>query len=298
MAGWALVAGLLLSSIGLPPTRFASAQPNTVATVGTDRLTLRRGPGKEFPPFAKLQAGTKVEIEDIEGEWARVITPDGQRGYVHSNFLQIRGESAPEAGATAPEVVRPTPTATMRPPATATPRPPATATARPTERRRPATPTATPKKRNTPTPTGTPTERPQAAATDPAGPAGRSRQATAEVSALSARNAALEAELQTLRGTVTDLQAKSASAGTAPPGDQAAELARLTAIVEALTKQLEARDVSGAVAGTGSAAGSDVRQGLSGTTVGAGVLGVVVGWLLGTVLGRRSDRSKRNRIRF
>jgi len=281
----ALFATLLALSLWGPQARPAAAQANTVAVVGADRLALRRGPGKEFPGFDTLKAGTRIEIEEIEGEWARVITPNGQRGYVHSNFLQIPGE----------------PPAAVAPPVIESPRPAPTATAaRPTERKRPATltPTPTAKKRATATPSRTATKRSGAADSDATGTSERARQLSEEVSALNARNAALEAELRSAQESLAAGRASGTGPTPAAAADTPTELARLTATVDALQKQLETQTARASAAAGGGAAGADVRQGLSGTTVGAGVLGVAIGWVLGTMLGRRSDRSRRSRIRF
>jgi SH3 domain-containing protein len=53
---------------------------------------VRRGPGKQFPPFASLTPGTTVEVQEMRGEWARIATPAGHTGYVNSNFLALKTE--------------------------------------------------------------------------------------------------------------------------------------------------------------------------------------------------------------
>lgn len=282
LAGLVLFIGWAVSGIGFPGVPTAAAQTNTVAVVGADRLALRRGPGKQFPPFDSLKAGSRVEIEEIEGEWARVITPGGQRGYVHSNFLQIPGEPRPAAAATV-DSPRPAPTATA---------------ARPTERKRPPTssPTRTPRKRATPTPSSTVTRQPDPALATATAIGDRNRQLTDELSALSARNAGLEKDLRVALDALAATRAGGATVATPAAGDVSAELTRLTAAVDDLQKQL--KDRAGRASPGASATAADARQGLSGATVGAGVLGIAVGWLLGTLLGRRTDRSRRARIRF
>jgi hypothetical protein len=75
------------------------AQANTAVVAGAEHVFIRRGPGTEFPPFATLAEGTSVQIQDMHGEWARVLTVSGQSGYVNSNFLALPGEHrAPPAG--------------------------------------------------------------------------------------------------------------------------------------------------------------------------------------------------------
>jgi len=86
------VLGFLLSIffVGLPVS--AVAQGNTAVVAGAEHVFIRRGPGTEFPPFATLSEGSSVEIQEMHGEWARVVTASGQSGYVRSNFLALPGE--------------------------------------------------------------------------------------------------------------------------------------------------------------------------------------------------------------
>jgi outer membrane murein-binding lipoprotein Lpp len=96
LAGLAILA-LLAFSFGL-----ARAQANSAVVAGAAHVFIRRGPGTEFPPFATLAQGTRVEVQEMHGEWARVLTASGQSGYVNSNFLAIPGEHrAPPAAAPA-----------------------------------------------------------------------------------------------------------------------------------------------------------------------------------------------------
>jgi uncharacterized protein YraI len=106
--------GLLIFTILMPlclalvqtvrPTA-AGAQGNTAVVTGAEHVFIRRGPGTEFPPFANLSEGTKVEIQEMRGEWARVLTASGQSGYVRSNFLALPAEQHASPGA----VTSPTP---------------------------------------------------------------------------------------------------------------------------------------------------------------------------------------------
>src|ERR1041385_8898698 len=60
----------------------ARAQGTTATVTGAARVLVRRGPGKQFPPLASVTRGSTVEVQDPQGEWARVSTPAGQVGYV------------------------------------------------------------------------------------------------------------------------------------------------------------------------------------------------------------------------
>ena len=99
----------------------AGAQSNTAIVTGADHVFIRRGPGTEFPPFASLAEGAEVEVQEMRGEWARVLTASGQSGYVNSNFLALPGERpmrTPAAAVAAP--TRPAPTRAAATPTTPT----------------------------------------------------------------------------------------------------------------------------------------------------------------------------------
>lgn len=75
------------------------AQGNTAVVTGAKRLMVRRGPTKGAASFATLSKGTKVEVQEMHGEWARIVTPGRQVGYVNSNFLALPSEK-PKAAPT------------------------------------------------------------------------------------------------------------------------------------------------------------------------------------------------------
>jgi hypothetical protein len=54
---------------------------------GAASLNVRSGPGREYPSFATLKEGSKVEVEATEGSWVRIRTPAGEAGYVHKAFV-------------------------------------------------------------------------------------------------------------------------------------------------------------------------------------------------------------------
>ncbi len=92
----------------------AWGQGNTAVVTGADRVFVRRGPGTEFPPFATLTDGSTVEVLEMQGEWSRVKTANGQVGYMHSNFLALPSEAG-AAARRAPTEARPQPTAVPTP---------------------------------------------------------------------------------------------------------------------------------------------------------------------------------------
>jgi SH3 domain-containing protein len=97
----------LFSVLLLSPS-LSRAESTTATVTGTARVVVRRGPGKQFPPFATLTHGSTVEVQEVRGEWARISTAAGHTGYVNSNFLALKAETqspAPVATATASATV-------------------------------------------------------------------------------------------------------------------------------------------------------------------------------------------------
>jgi len=82
------------------------AQGSPAVIAGAELVNIRRGPGTEFPPFATLSRGNKVEIQEMRGEWARVQTASGQYGHIRITFLAPIGEQP--AAATPAEQQLPT----------------------------------------------------------------------------------------------------------------------------------------------------------------------------------------------
>lgn len=56
--------------------------------VASDRLNLRAGPGTSYEVLKSLESGDGVQVEAALEGWARVSTPDGERGFVASRFLR------------------------------------------------------------------------------------------------------------------------------------------------------------------------------------------------------------------
>jgi len=60
---------------------------------GAEALYVREGPGTEYTAFDSLPKGTEVEVQGIEGSWVAIRTPAGRTGYLHSTFLELRGNA-------------------------------------------------------------------------------------------------------------------------------------------------------------------------------------------------------------
>jgi hypothetical protein len=234
-----LPTALCLALLGGFNSTPAGAQGNPAVVTGAERLVVRRGPGRGYQPVATLSRGSTVDVQEIHGEWARIVTEQGQRGYIKSTFLVL-----------------------------------------PTEKQRHSV---------SPAVAAAPTAAATAAAPGSA--------------ALQEQNKALEAEVNSLRQELAELQNRRdatpvpAATPTPPiPEQWHAELARLATAVEGLQRRIDAR-----AAGDGVAQISPVDGGghtVSATSMLFGMIGILVGWLIGGTFGRKQERGRRSRIRF
>jgi SH3 domain protein len=241
--------------------RTAWAQPPTPAVVrGADKLVVRRGPGKKFPVFAVLNRGAKVDVQELDGEWARIVTAAGQRGYVNSTFLALPNErEKPAAHAPEPGELR------------------------------------------------TANERLHALEAELHGANDRVKALDAELRTAAERNKSLDAEVSTLQQELAALKAGGAAAPALAAGADAGalsteklqtELARLAGAVEGLQHRFDARPMSEPGLPTTTVFGEDPPPLISAAAVLLGMVGILVGWFLGGVFGRKQERGRRSRIRF
>ncbi len=91
-------------------------------------LTVRGGPGSQYPSVATIPAGEQVEIAGIseDGAWFRVILPEGSQGWVSASPALVNVSAADLRAV--PIVAAPTNTPTDTPPPTSTPVPTITPT--------------------------------------------------------------------------------------------------------------------------------------------------------------------------
>ncbi len=89
---WALIFTLI---VGLLSAGLVRAQEGPDATVRPDTLNMRHGPDTDYAIIAKLVRGTPLTLlarDDIpwNGIWVYVRTPEGQEGWVSSDYLDVR----------------------------------------------------------------------------------------------------------------------------------------------------------------------------------------------------------------
>lgn len=65
------------------------AQTAYVRSNDGNPVKLRKDPSTKNPYIDKIPAGTEVQVTEQADGWATVITPDGVRGYMMSQFLEI-----------------------------------------------------------------------------------------------------------------------------------------------------------------------------------------------------------------
>ncbi|NIO69754.1 MAG: SH3 domain-containing protein [Anaerolineae bacterium] len=131
-----------------PPTDTPSSPPTPVptptpipqpeATVATEVLNIRSGPGTNYGRVRQAQEGERLEVigRTEASDWLKILTSDGQEGWVAAEFVTVNTDLGPVAVAQAPPAPTPvpaTPTPTPAPPTPTSP-PEATPTPRPAYR--------------------------------------------------------------------------------------------------------------------------------------------------------------------
>lgn len=56
------------------------------------KLNMRKAPGGEV--IARIDNGSRVSVLEQEGEWLRIETEDGKKGYVSAAYIEIEGEGS------------------------------------------------------------------------------------------------------------------------------------------------------------------------------------------------------------
>jgi uncharacterized protein YgiM (DUF1202 family) len=87
--------------------RSEGAAEQKAEVFGTPTANLRAGAGVEHALKATLKEGDQVVVEKLEGEWYLVNAVDGQKGYVHKNFLKLAADATPQPVPTEPALPQP-----------------------------------------------------------------------------------------------------------------------------------------------------------------------------------------------
>lgn len=238
-----------------------AAQERGAVVRGASKVFVRRGPGMSFPPFARLAEGSVVQVKGQQGQWVRIMTTGGQMGFVNAKYLLMLDR---ESGEITP------PAADEEAPAEAAATPPAAVGERAAE-----------------APTVAPTRAPAATPT-----AARARQAAAEPTPAEPVLQATEPATKIPRLPPPEPARATMAEERAAIVD---EVRRLSDSVTALQRRIEENEP---IANGFAASGADDGSSVSGGAILLGLLGVGVGWYLGSRYGRAQERGRRSRIRF
>jgi hypothetical protein len=64
-----------------------------IAEVIAPKVNLRSGPGTSHAPVMQIQKGARLVIETKQGDWYRIITPNGGRAYVQADVIRVKNEA-------------------------------------------------------------------------------------------------------------------------------------------------------------------------------------------------------------
>ena len=66
-------------------------KPTEVAfgKVNCSKLNVRKEPSINSVPLCIIEHGTRMEISEFNGEWVKILTPDGVSGYCMREFIDL-----------------------------------------------------------------------------------------------------------------------------------------------------------------------------------------------------------------
>ena len=66
-------------------------KPTEVAfgKVNCSKLNVRKEPSINSVPLCVIEHGTRMEISEFNGEWVKILTPDGVSGYCMREFIDL-----------------------------------------------------------------------------------------------------------------------------------------------------------------------------------------------------------------
>lgn len=331
---WARGVASIVALFVLPWLGDYRAHATTAIVTGTEWVFVRRGPGNQFPPFARVPSGSTVEVQEIEGDWARIITASGQVGFIHKKFLSFPTGNEPAGYPQTPAVFREGPGSGSLPTRTPAPRtvvlrsptavpsptqppPPSPSRTRsPTRTLKPtrtATPSRTPPATRTPSATRSPTKTASPLAgtttrvlsapalpgvdTTPTGsPTGQTPLGHPDRSEGSTVPA-WEAELLALKQELVSCRQQNSQTPTLTscPEEIQRELVRLRELLEANPRT---RSLHLPPNPEPVEPATYDRHAISPIAVFLGTVGLIVGWWGGSRYARRQERARRSRLRF
>ena len=61
----------------------------TFGKVNCSKLNVRKEPSIHSNPLCIVEYGTRMEISEFNGEWVKILTPDGVSGYCMREFIDL-----------------------------------------------------------------------------------------------------------------------------------------------------------------------------------------------------------------
>ena len=61
----------------------------TFGKVNCSKLNVRKEPSVHSNPLCIVEYGTRMEISEFNGEWVKILTPDGVPGYCMREFIDL-----------------------------------------------------------------------------------------------------------------------------------------------------------------------------------------------------------------
>jgi hypothetical protein len=85
-------ANISVTGPGITPTAGTTMGASGTATITTDNVNIRTGPGTNFPVVTKVNKGAVVTIKEQAFGWYRIVLPDGATtGWVASWLVNVSG---------------------------------------------------------------------------------------------------------------------------------------------------------------------------------------------------------------
>jgi len=118
-----------------PPTPVPTPTPipQPEATVATKVLNIRSGPGTNYGRVRQVEEGERLKVigRTEASDWLKIVTSDGQEGWVSAELVTVNTDLGPVAVAQAPPAPTPLPATPTPTPAPPTPTSPPEPTAAP-----------------------------------------------------------------------------------------------------------------------------------------------------------------------
>lgn len=84
-----IMGGIVLLSVGVLVTSMYVSEERPRAVVVADVVMVMSGPGESYLPLYRLFSAAEMRVLSEEGEWARVVLPDGRQGWIEQSMIAL-----------------------------------------------------------------------------------------------------------------------------------------------------------------------------------------------------------------